>query len=247
MCFWNSKRIIENRRAASRSSYRIEWIQVPSTNLNNVILTIYQVVECFRFFNPQTQPEYEYSIKHWTTMLMSMLELITKQDYWYNKNMVDLIHERFATYYHAKKLSSTFAFCFFLYFLIILVPFLISFTAGGISSHFENRFLDSSGNLLWATLNYLAQLVYACCADNTRLLLLHEYPGNNASTKHLKSTPKYLGIFYIKFSGCALGWIISSSGAPKGPELYNYRWLIAGFTNHPILLIVVVLLVLIDG
>ena len=47
-----------------------------------------------------------------------------------NIKMVDLIHERFATYYHADKMSTTFIFCFLLYIIMVITPFLISFTAG---------------------------------------------------------------------------------------------------------------------
>ena len=45
--------------------------------------------------------------------------------------MVELINERYASYYHASKLSTTFIFCLSIYFLIIIVPFLIGFTSSG--------------------------------------------------------------------------------------------------------------------
>lgn len=48
-----------------------------------------------------------------------------------NYKMVVLIHERYATYYHANKMSTTFVFCFAIYTLIIIVPFLIGFTTNG--------------------------------------------------------------------------------------------------------------------
>lgn len=62
--------------------------------------------------------------------------------------MVNLVNERYATYYHADKMSTTFVFCFLLYVMMILVPFLISFTKDGIFHECAFRILATGVLLL---------------------------------------------------------------------------------------------------
>lgn len=114
--------------------------------------------------------------------------------------MVDLIHERFATYYHADKMSTTFVFCFMLYIIMVITPFLISFTAGCTSSSLTNRVLDKGRILLWATHHHTNGSIRDGCANHRRILLLHQHPRHPTPTPHFKSNTNSLHHFTIRGS-----------------------------------------------
>jgi hypothetical protein len=121
--------------------------------------------------------------------------------------MVELINERYATYYHASKGSTTFFFCLVIYFLIIIVPFLIGFTSTGIKFLYSiARFLDSGAVLLWAADSHITEWVHDCCADSERGLLLYEYP------RHYEAAGKFI-IATHHFSKASISilkrWVIS--------------------------------------